>query len=135
MSESIIKEKALGFAKRIVDMYQYLTREKNEFILSKQIFRSGTSIGANVTEGLEAESRDDFKHKLHIALKETSETIYWLELLRYGEYITEKQYKSINKDAWEIKKILRSIIKTIVDGNTGCEDERKDVEGDVTLNS
>ena len=70
----------------------------------------------------------DFKHKFHIALKETSETIYWLELLRYGEYITENQYKSINTDAWEIKKILRSIIKTIIDGNNGYDDREKDVE-------
>lgn len=116
MSESIIKDKSLAYAKRIIGMYHYLMHEKHEYIISKQVFRSGTSIGANVTEGLEGESRDDFKHKLHIALKETSETLYWLELLRYGEYINEKQYKSMSKDAWEIKKILRSIIKTIVDG-------------------
>lgn len=74
MSDSIIKDKSLAFAKRIVDMYHFLITEKREYILSKQIFRSGTSIGANVAEGLEAESRIYFKHKLHIALKETSET-------------------------------------------------------------
>ena len=128
MSGSIIKDKSLAFAKRIIDLYHYLINKKHEYILSKQVFRSGTSIGANVTEGLDAESRVDFKHKFHIALKETSETIYWLEFLRYGDYITENQYKSINTDAWEIKKILRSIIKTIIDGNNGYDDREKDVE-------
>lgn len=107
----IIEKKTFEFAKRILDLYKYLMAEKKEFILSKQIFRSGTSIGANVTEGEDGESRADFRHKMHIALKETSETIYWLRLLHYGKYITDKQYHSLYRDADEIKSILVKIIK------------------------
>ncbi len=113
MSESIIEDKTFAFAKRILDLHRFLLYKKKEYVLSKQILRSGTSIGANVAEGLDAESRIDFKHKLNIALKEASETIYWLRLLHYGEYIDEKGFKSLYDDAHEIKAILRSIIKTI----------------------
>ena len=110
---SIIEEKSFQFAKRILDLYKFLQTEKKEFILSKQIFRSGTSICANVIEGEDGESRADFKHKMNIALKETSETIYWLRLLRYGEYINDRQFKSMYKDADEIKSILVAILKKL----------------------
>ena len=113
MSNSIIEKKAFAFAKRMVDLYQHLRVEKKEYIISKQIFRSGTSIGANITEGLEGESRIDFKRKLSISLKETSETIYWLKLLHYGNYITDREFRSFYQDATEIKRILTSIIKTL----------------------
>lgn len=113
MSESIIEKKTLVFSQRIIDLYKYLLKDKNEFVLSKQILRSGTSIGANVAEGLDGESRADFKHKLNIALKEASETIYWLKLIKYGGYINDDGYDSLYSDAKEIKAILVSIIKTI----------------------
>lgn len=113
MSNSVIEQKSFEFSKRILDLYKFLIYKKREFILSKQVFRSGTSICANVIEGEEGESRPDFRHKMNIALKEASETIYWLKLLRYGEYITEKQFNSIYKDAVEIKSILIAIIKNL----------------------
>ena len=112
---SIIEHKTFVFATRILDLYRYLTKEKKEFIISKQVFRSGTSIGANVCEAEEGESRADFRHKLKIALKETSETIYWLRLLRHGEYINDKAYQSLYKDANEIRRILIAINKTLGD--------------------
>ena len=112
---SIIEHKTFVFATRILDLYRYLTKEKKEYIISKQVFRSGTSIGANVCEAEEGESRADFRHKLKIALKETSETIYWLRLLRHGEYINDKAYQSLYKDANEIRRILIAINKTLGD--------------------
>ncbi len=105
-----IKDKSLQFAIRIVNLYKYLINEKNEFIISKQILRSGTSIGANCREGDYAESKIDFIHKFAIAQKECNETIYWLELLFSTNYISEKEFKSINNDAIEIMKLLTSII-------------------------
>ncbi len=105
-----IKDKSLQFAIRIVNLYKYLINEKNEFIISKQILRSGTSIGANCREGDYAESKIDFIHKFTIAQKECNETIYWLELLFSTNYISEKEFKSINNDAIEIMKLLTSII-------------------------
>ena len=110
---SIIEQKTFEFSKRILDLYKYLLNEKKEFILSKQIFRSGTSIAANVIEAEDGESRADFRHKLNISLKETSETIYWLRLLQYGEYINDKQFQSLYKDADEIKSILIAILKKL----------------------
>ena len=109
--DSIIEKKTFAFSVRIVDLNHYLTKEKKEFILSKQIFRSGTSIGANVIEAEDGESRADFRHKLRIALKETSETVYWLRLLWHGEYINEKEFWSLYNDANEIRRILIAIIK------------------------
>ena len=109
--DDIIGRKSFDFAKRILDLYKYLIKEKKEYILSNQIFRSGTSIGANVVEAEDGESRADFRHKMHIALKEVSETIYWLKLLQYGQYITEKQFESLYKDANELKSILVAIVK------------------------
>ncbi|MFZ2284635.1 MAG: four helix bundle protein [Lutibacter sp.] len=112
MSENVIKIKSFAFAVRIVKLYQYLTETKKEYILSKQLMRSGTSVGANVREAEHAESKVDFKHKLAIAQKEINESIYWLELLLETDYLTKEQFESINTDAIEIIKIITSIIKT-----------------------
>lgn len=109
---SIIKDKSLKFSIRIVNLYKYLC-DKNEFVMSKQILRSGTSIGANIAEASRAESESDFVHKLSIARKEGEETLYWLELLQKTDYISEEQYQSMNDDCIELQKILTSIIKTV----------------------
>lgn len=110
---NIILSKTLDFAVRIVNLYKYLSQNKQEYVLSKQILRSGTSIGANVREAVEGVSRADFKNKIYIALKESRETEYWLELLYMTEFITNKEYMNINSDCEEIIKILVSITKTI----------------------
>lgn len=112
MSESVIKKKSFEFAVRVVNLHKHLTSEKKEFVLSKQLLRSGTSIGANVREALNAESKADFIHKLAIAQKESDETCYWLELLMETEYISETAFTSIHSDALETLKIIRSIILT-----------------------
>lgn len=111
MKENIIKNKSIEFAIRIVKLYQFLCNEKKEFVLSKQLLRSGTSIGAMVRESEHSESKADFVHKLAIAQKEINETIYWLELLNATEYLTQKEFESINADAVEIIKLLTAIIK------------------------
>lgn len=110
MADNIIKTKSFGFALRIVKLYQFLSSEKKEFILSKQLLRSGTSIGALVRESEHAESKLDFIHKLAIAQKEANESDYWLELLFQSEYLSETQFQSLNSDIVEINKILASII-------------------------
>jgi len=107
------KEKSFHFAVRIVKLYQYLCDEKKEYILSKQILRSGTSIGANLAEAESAISRKDFLSKLYISLKECSETLYWLELLKASGYLTEDQFLSLYSDCKELKKMLSSSTKTI----------------------
>ncbi len=107
------KEKALNFAIRIVNLYKYLCDEKKEFVLSKQILRSGTSIGANLAEGETAASRNDFLNKVYIALKECNETLYWLELLYRTDYISKIQYDSLTQDGEELRKILSSTTKTM----------------------
>jgi four helix bundle protein len=112
MKENIIKTKSFDFALRIVKLYQFLTEQKKEFILSKQILRSGTSIGASVRESEHAESDADFIHKLSIALKEANETDYWLELLFKSGYFEEAGYISIKNDITELLKLLISILKT-----------------------
>lgn len=111
MKENIIKNKSIEFAIRIVKLYQFLCNDKKEFVLSKQLLRSGTSIGAMVREAEHSESKADFVHKLAIAQKEINETIYWLELLNATEYLTQKEFESINADAVEIIKLLTAIIK------------------------
>ncbi len=100
MSQSIVKDKSYSFALRIVRLYKFLTDEKREFVLSKQALRSGTSVGANVKEALQAESRADFIHKLSIALKEASETEYWLQLLKDADFMEQHAFDSINAIAW-----------------------------------
>ena len=112
--KNIVKEKSLDFAIRIVNLYKYLTDSKKEFIMSKQLLRSGTAIGALVRESEHAESKADFIHKLSVALKEANETDYWLELLYRTEYLTEKQYQSINENIIKLLKLLTSIIKTSI---------------------
>lgn len=113
MKESIIKDKTKSFALRIIKLYKYLTlvSDMKEYVMSKQVLRSGTSIGANVKEALRGQSKADFRAKMNIALKEASETEYWLELLHESDYITEEQFQSIIADNIEIIKILTSIVK------------------------
>lgn len=110
MNENIIKTKSFSFALRIVKLYQFLCSDKKEFVLSKQLLRSGTSVGANVRESEHAQSKLDFIHKLAIAQKEANESDYWLELLFQSEYLNEIQYQSLKLDIVEINKILASII-------------------------
>jgi four helix bundle protein len=110
--ENPLKDKSYKFALRVVKLYKHLAEEKKEFVLSKQVLRSGTSIGANITEGNQAESKADFVHKLSIALKEAFETEYWLCLLCDGEFITEKQAESLLTDCKELQKILTTSVKT-----------------------
>ena len=112
MKKSIIEKKSYAFALRIIKLYTYLTNKKKEYILSKQVLRCGTSIGANVKEGVQAESKSDFIHKLNIALKEASETDYWLNLLKDSEIIDNTSFESISKDCIELIKIMTAIIKT-----------------------
>lgn len=109
--ENTIVDKSKGFAVRIVKLYQYLCAEKREFVLSKQLLRSGTSIGANVTEAIRGQSKADFISKMSIALKEASETEYWLELLHETDFLDRKQFESIYADNQELLKILTSIVK------------------------
>lgn len=109
---NIALEKSMNFSVRIVRLYQYLCKEKKEFILSKQLLRSGTSIGANLREAKYAQSTNDFISKNSIALKEAAETEYWLELLFHTEFLTEKEYNAIKSDCSQLIKILTSIIKT-----------------------
>ena len=113
MKDSVVKDKSKTFALRIIKLYQFLieTSERREYILSKQAVRSGTSIGANVKEGLRGQSRADFRAKMAIALKEASETEYWLELLFESGYIDEKYFSSIISDNRELIKILTRIVK------------------------
>ena len=108
---NIVFDKSKLFAIRIIRLCKLL-QERKEYIISKQITRSGTSIGANISEAQFAISKKDFQAKMYIALKETHETLYWLELLFRTEYLTETEYKSINNDCLELKKILSSITKT-----------------------
>ena len=112
MQKNIIEVKSFDFAVRIVNLYKYLTIEKNEYVLSKQLLRSGTSIGANINEANYGQSKADFISKMHIALKETAETEYRLKLLTVSEYITEDMGKSLLTDCLEIKRILISSINT-----------------------
>lgn len=109
---NLIKDKSFSFAVRIVNLVKYLQSEKKEFVLSKQLLRSGTSIGANVREAINGFSKADFVHKLNIAQKEADETIYWIELLHETNYLIEKEFTSIKEDAESLLKIIRSIILT-----------------------
>ena len=112
MAESILKDKSYLFAIRIVKLYQYLCVEKKELVLSKQVLRSGTAIGALVREAEFGQSRADFRSKMSIALKEANETDYWLNLLKDTGYINEKMFESISLDCLELIKILVSTVKT-----------------------
>ena len=109
--------KADAFSDRILKLYKYLTEEKHEMVISKQILRSGTSIGANVSESRNAQGSKDFVNKLNIALKESDETEYWLKKLLSGGYITQSGYESMHNDNDEIICILTKIIKTMKQKN------------------
>ncbi len=115
MKENIVFDKSKRFAIRIVKLYQYLCGEKKEYILSKQLLKSGTSIGANIAEAVCGISEKDFLAKLYIAFKECAETEYWLELLKETGFLTNQEYTSISADCLEIKKLLSSITKTTKD--------------------
>ena len=112
MKESIVRNKSYVFALRIIKAYRYLSDEQREFVLSKQVLRSGTSVGALVKEAEHAQSRADFVNKMNVALKEANETEYWLMLLKDSEYIDEKSFNSIHQDCSELIKLLASIVKT-----------------------
>ena len=111
------EEKSFAFAVRIVKLRKHLIENKKEFDISKQLLRSGTSIGANLSESQQAESRPDFIHKLSIALKEASETNYWLRLLHATDYISEREFQSLIADCQELERMLTSIIKSSKSGS------------------
>ena len=113
MDKSITHIKTKAFAVRIIRFYKYLSEEKHEYVLAKQILRAGTSIGANVRESYSAQSKADFINKLNIALKEADETQYWLEIFLESEIITQSEYDSLYTDLKEICALLASSIKTI----------------------
>jgi len=112
MKNNVIRDKSYSFALRVIKAYKFLSDEKREFVLSKQMLRSGTSIGALVREAEHAQSRADFIHKMNISLKEANETEYWLMLLKDSDYIDEKSFTSIHKDCDELIRLLVSIVKT-----------------------
>lgn len=109
MKESVVHQKSYAFAVRIVRLSQYLSNEKREFVLSKQVLRSGTSIGANVEEASGGQSKRDFLSKMSIAYKEARETVYWLRLLKDTDYLTQIEFDSIHTDADELCRILSKI--------------------------
>ncbi|MBQ2680187.1 MAG: four helix bundle protein [Firmicutes bacterium] len=112
MKENILSDKSVAFAARIIKLYQYLIKEKKENIISRQIVRSGTSIGANINEASYGQSKADFIAKMHIALKETAETEYWLKLLVMSDFIYGKMGESLLKDCLELKRMLISTLNT-----------------------
>ena len=112
MENSIIEEKTLDFAVRIVNLYKHLTNTKNEYVMSKQLLRSGTSIGANIAEGERGQTKPDFTWRMSVALKEANETSYWLTLLHRTEFLTDKEFESLHQDIKEIIAILTAICKT-----------------------
>ncbi len=111
MYQGTVADKSLDFAVRIVNLRKYLVEQKNEFVMSKQLLRSGTSIGANIAEAQRGQSRADFAAKMNIALKEANETQYWLQLLYRTEYLTKDQFDSVFEDNCELLKMLTSICK------------------------
>ena len=112
MKENVLKLKTKSFAIRIINLYKFLTTEKKEFVLSKQLLRCGTSVGANIREAEYAESKVDFVHKMAIAQKEINESIYWIELLNETEFINQYQFDSMSSDATEIIKLITTLLKT-----------------------
>ena len=111
-SDNIIHSKAIGFAIRIVNLYKYLSDSKKEYVMSKQLLRSGTSIGANISEATQGMTTKDFTHSMAIALKEAQETNYWLEILVSTDYLSREEYESILSYNLEIIKLLTAILKT-----------------------
>ena len=112
MKKNVVKSKSYSFAIEVVSTYKYLVKEKKEYVLSKQLLRSGTAIGALIVEGEHAQSKPDFLHKMNIALKEANETRYWLDLLKDCGYIQVDFYKNLCKEAEELIKLLASIVRT-----------------------
>ena len=112
MKENPVRDKSFAFALRVVKLAKYLEGKKREYVLSKQVLRSGTAVGALVREAEHAESKADFIHKMSMALKEANETLYWLDLLHDGEYIDEQSFNSVRSDSTELIKLLISIVKT-----------------------
>ena len=111
--DNAIQIKSRNFAIRVINCYKFLVDERHEYVMSKQMLRCGTSIGANVRESINAQSRPDFLNKLNIALKEAGETEYWLDLLHTTNYLDEKQFESLEVDCVELIKLLTTIIKSI----------------------
>lgn len=112
MKDNIIQTKSKAFAVRIIRLYKYLSETKKEYVLSKQLLRSGTSIGANVSEALCGVSKKDFLSKMHISFKECVETQYWLDLMFETDYLSKEEYDSISMDCEELRKLLSSITKS-----------------------
>ena len=112
MNDNVVENKSFDFAVRIVNLHKHLSAEKKEFVLSKQLLRSGTSIGANVSEAVRGQSKADFLAKMCIALKEANESHYWIRLLYKTDFLTEQEFNSIENDVVELIKILSSICKT-----------------------
>ena len=114
-NDSVLKQKSMAFSKREVCLYQFLTRERSEYVMAKQVLRSGTSIGANIAEAIYGSSRKDFVAKLQIAKKEAAETLYWLELLNGCDYVPEDLFRSLHHECRELLLMLTSSIKTSID--------------------
>lgn len=110
--ENIVAVKSYAFAIRVVKLYKHLSQEKKEFVLSKQMLRSGTAIGALIKEAEHAQSKADFLNKMNVALKEANETEYWLRLMKDTEYLNETEFQSIKNDCSELLKLLISIVKS-----------------------
>jgi four helix bundle protein len=111
--ENVVKEKSFEFSVRVVNLYKHLTANKQEYVLSKQLLRSGTSIGANICEAEQAQSVSDFIAKMSISLKESCESDYWLRLLHRTDYLNDTEYSSIIADCRDLTKLLTSIIKSL----------------------
>lgn len=118
MKETLILQKSKAFALRIIKLYRHLKSEKHEFVMSKQLLRSGTSIGANVAEAEYGVSRSDFLAKMYIALKECAESLYWLDLLHESEYLNEREFRSMNQDGEELRRMLSAITKSTRDNSS-----------------
>ncbi len=112
MEDNVLIKKSKAFAIRIVNLYKYLLEEKKEYVMSKQLLRCGTSIGANIHEAVVSMSKAEFVSKLNISLKESNESLYWLEILYETDYLSETQYISLREDCVEVQKLLVSIIKS-----------------------
>ena len=112
LSNNVLAEKSKAFGVRIVNCHRYLTDKKHEYVMSKQIYRSGTSIGANIHEGIYAQSKADFINKLQVAQKEAGETDYWLYLLYHSDYMTESVYQSMKADCDELMRLLAATLKS-----------------------
>ena len=112
MKENTVQQKSIDFAIRVVKLYKYLKEQKSEYILSKQLVRSGTSVGANVSEAQRAQSKADFSAKMYVALKEAEESSYWILLLKEAGFLTDKEFDSMDKDCEELINMLAAITKT-----------------------